>query len=101
MVIPDSLDFVVFFTIDFQRWCFIIQFITPVASKEVDVKNVMKSSQRLALAGCQVQTVSRLANVLQHGEVSNVVILKLPWALQFYVFGGKEDLVTNCVRFST
>ena len=80
-VLPDCLDFVVFFTIDFQRWCFVIQCITPVASKEVDMKNVVKSSQRLALAGCQIQIVSRLANVLQHGEGSNVVILKLPWAL--------------------
>ena len=45
------------------------------------MKNGVKSSQRLALAGCQVQTVSRLANVLQHGDGSNVEILKLPWAL--------------------
>ena len=81
MVLPDCLDFAVFFTIDFQRWCLVIQSIAPVASKEVDVKNVMKSSQRLALAGCQVQMVSCLANALQHGEGSNVAILKLPWAL--------------------
>ena len=96
-----SLNFVVLFTLDFQWWSFIVQSVALVSSKEVDVKNVMKSSQRLALAGCQVQTVSRLANVLQHGEGSNVAILKLPWALSSYIFGGKEDLVTNCVRFST
>ena len=43
--------------------------------------------------------IGRLANLLQHGEVSDVVILKLPWALSSYIFGGKEDLVTNCVGY--
>ena len=81
MMLPYSLDFVVFFTVDFQWWCFVIQSIAPVASKEVDLKNIMKSSQCLALAGCQVQMVSRLANALQHGEGSNVAVLQLPWAL--------------------
>ena len=63
-MLPYSLDFIVYFTIDFQWWSFIVQSIALVASKEVDVKNVMKSSQHLAFAGCLVQTVSRLANVL-------------------------------------
>ena len=76
-----SLDFTVFFTIDFQWWSFIIQSVALVASKEVDMKNVVKSSQHMALSGCQVQMVSRLSNMLQHGEGSNVAILKLPWAL--------------------
>ena len=78
---PDSLDFILLFTIDFDGWCFIIQSVALVALKEVDVKNVVKSSQRLELAGCQVQVVNRLANALQHGEGSDVAILKLPWAL--------------------
>ena len=63
-----SLNFIVLFTINFQWWSFIVQSIALVASKEVDVKNVMKSSQCLSLAGCQVQMVNRLANALQHGE---------------------------------
>ena len=78
---PDSLDFIVFFTVDFQWWCFVIQSIGPVVSKEVDVKNIMKSLQCLSLAGSWVQTVSCLANMLQHGERSDIAILKLPWAL--------------------
>ena len=85
----DRLDFLVFFTINFQRWYFVMQSIAPVASKEVDVKNVVKSSQHLTLAGCQVQTVSCLTNALQHSKGSDAAILKLPWALYFYVFGGK------------
>ena len=72
-----------------------------VAPEEVNVKNVMKSSQCLLLAGSQVQTVSRLSNAIQHGERSDIAILKLPWALSFYVFGGKEDLVTNCIGYVT
>ena len=80
-VLLDCLDFIVLFTIDFQWWCFVIQSIAPVAPKEVDVKNVVKSSQCSVLAGCQVQMVSHLTNALQHGEGSNVAILKLPWAL--------------------
>ena len=43
-MLPDWLDFVVFFTIDFQWWCFVVQSIGPVVSEEVDVKNVMKSA---------------------------------------------------------
>ena len=81
MMLPDSLDFVLFFTINFQWWSFIVQSIALVASKEVDVKNIVKSLQRLSRAGSQVQMVSRLANALQHGERPNVAILKLPWAL--------------------
>ena len=81
MVLADCLDFIVFFTIDFWWWCFVIQSIGLVALKEVDVKNVVKSSQFLSLAGCQVQMVSHLTNAFQHGEGSNVAILKLPWAL--------------------
>ena len=45
------------------------------------MKNVVESLQCLLLAGSQVQMVSRLANALQHGERSDVAILKLPWAL--------------------
>ena len=78
---PDSLDFILFFTINLYGWCFVIQSVALVVSKEVDVKNVMKSSQRLALAGCQVKMVSHLTNALQHGEGSNEATLKLPWAL--------------------
>ena len=80
-MLPDSLNFVVLFTIDFQWWSFVVQSIDLVALKEVDVKSILKSLQHLALAGSQVQTVSHLANVLQHSEWSNIAILKLPWAL--------------------
>ena len=80
-MLPYSLNFVVLFTIDFQWWSFIVQSIALVASKEVDVKNVVKSLQCLSLAGSQVQMVSRLANALLYGEMSNVAILKLLWAL--------------------
>ena len=80
-MLPDCLDFVVFFTVNFQWWCFVVQSIGPVALKEVDLKNVVKSSQCLLLAGSQVQTLSHLTNALQHGEWSNVAILKLLWAL--------------------
>ena len=80
-MLPYSLDFVVLFTINFQWRCFVIQSFASVASKEVDVKNAVKSLQRLALAGCQVQPESHLANALQHGEGSNVAILKLLCAL--------------------
>ena len=80
-MLPDSLDSILFFTIDFNWWCFVIQSIGPVALKEVDMKNVVKSWQSLSLAGSQVQTVSRLANALQHGEGSNTAIPKLLWAL--------------------
>ena len=38
MILADCLDFVVFFTVDFQWWCFVIQFIGLAVSKEVDVK---------------------------------------------------------------
>ena len=81
MMLLYSLSFVVLFIIDFQWWSFIVESLALVASKEADVKNVMKSSQCLSLAGSQVQTVSRLSNALQHGEWSDVAILKLPWAL--------------------
>ena len=81
MMLPYSLNFVVLFTINFQWWSFIVQSFTLVASKEVDVKNVVKSSQCLSLAGSQVQTVSCLANVLLYSEMSDVAILKLLWAL--------------------
>ena len=77
----DSLDFAVLFTIDFQWWNFIVQSVALVASEEVDVKNNMKSSQCLSLAGSQVQTIGRLANALQHGKWANIAILKLLWAL--------------------
>ena len=80
-MLPYSLDFVVLFTIDFQWWSFIVQSVALVVSKEVDVKNIVKSSQCLLLAGSQIQTVGRLANAFQHGERSNVAILKLRWAL--------------------
>ena len=43
-MLPDCLDFVVFFTIDFQWWCFVEKFIGPVASKEIDMKNIVKSA---------------------------------------------------------
>ena len=62
------------------------------------MKNVVKSSQRLAVAGCQVQPVRHLTNALQYRKGSNVAILKLPWGLQLDVFRGKKDLVTNCVN---
>ena len=78
---PDSLDFILFFTINFDGWCFIIQSVALVVLKEVDMKNIVKSLQCLALAGYQVQMVSRLTNVLQNGEGSDVAILELPWAL--------------------
>ena len=80
-MLPYSLNFVLFFTIDFDGWCFVIQSIASVSSKEVDVKNVMKSLQCLSLTGSQVQMVGRLSNALQNGERSNVAILKLPLAL--------------------
>ena len=80
-MLPYSLNFVVLFAIDFQWWSFIVQSVALVALEEVDMKNVMKSLQCLSLASSQVQTVSRLSNALQHGEGSNVAILKLPWAL--------------------
>ena len=43
LVLPDSLDFVLFFTMDFNGWSFIVLSIALVAPEEVDVKNVMKS----------------------------------------------------------
>ena len=43
MMLLDCLDFVAFFTVNFQWWCFVIQSIGLVASKEVDVKNIVKS----------------------------------------------------------
>ena len=43
-VLPDSLDFVHFFTIDFDGWSFIVESVASVAPEEVDVKNVMKSA---------------------------------------------------------
>ena len=43
-MLPDCLDFIVFFTVNLQRWCFVVQSIGKVASKEVDVKNIAKSS---------------------------------------------------------
>ena len=58
-----------------------MQSVASVASKEVDVNNVVKSLQCFLLAASQVQMVSHLANVLQHDEWSYVAILKLPWAL--------------------
>ena len=45
-----SLNFVVLFTIDFQWWSFIVQSVASVASKEVDVKSIVKSSQCLLAA---------------------------------------------------
>ena len=80
-MLPDCLDFVLFFTVNFNGWCFVIQSVALVAYQEVDMKNIMKSSQSLVLTGSQVQMVSRLSNALQHGEWSDVAILKLPWAL--------------------
>ena len=80
-MLPYSLNFVLFFTINFDGWCFVVQSIALVLSQEVDVKNIVKSLQCLSLAGSQVQMVSHLSNALQHGEWSNVAILKLPWAL--------------------
>ena len=53
----------------------------------------------MALTGCQIQAIRSLANALQYGEGSDVAILKLAWALKSYIFGGKEDLVTNCVGY--
>ena len=75
MILPDCLDFVVFFTINFQRWSFIVQSIALVASKEVDMKNIVKSAKRLAFACSQVQVVSRLAYALQDGEGFNIAVL--------------------------
>ena len=43
-MVPDSLDFMLFFNIDFDGWCFVIQSVALVALKEVDMKNVVKSS---------------------------------------------------------
>ena len=42
-MVSDCLDFVVFFTINFDGWCFVVQSIASGVSEEVDVKNVMKS----------------------------------------------------------
>ena len=44
MVLPDSLDFVLFFSVDFDGWNFIVESIASVAPEEFDVKNVMKSA---------------------------------------------------------
>ena len=44
MVLPDSLDFIVFFTINFQWWCFVIHSVALVAPQQTDVKNVVKTS---------------------------------------------------------
>ena len=66
-VLPDSLDFILFFTIDCNGWSFVVQSVALVAPEEVDVKNIVKSSQCLSLAGSQVQMVSHLSNALQHG----------------------------------
>ena len=55
----------------------------------------------MAFAGCQVQAIGRLANALQYHEGFDIAILKLTWALSFYSFGGKKDLVTNYVGYVT
>ena len=44
MMLPDCLDFVVFFTANFEWWCFVVQYIGLVESEEVSVKNVVKST---------------------------------------------------------
>ena len=75
MMLLDGLDFVVFFAINFQRWCFVVQSIGPVAPEEMDVKNVMNTARRLAFACSQVQAVSHLADALQDGEGSDVAVL--------------------------
>ena len=40
---PDSLNFILLFTIDCDGWHFVIQSVALVVSKEVDVKNIVKS----------------------------------------------------------
>ena len=40
----DCLDFVVFFAVNLQWWCFVVQSIGPVALEEVGVKDVVKSA---------------------------------------------------------
>ena len=43
-MLPDSFNFVLFFTINFNWWCFVVKSIGPVVTKKMtDVKNVMKS----------------------------------------------------------
>ena len=44
MMFPDSLDFILLFTIDFDGWCFVIQSVALVMSQEVEVKNIVKSA---------------------------------------------------------
>ena len=43
MMLPYSLDFVLFFTINFDEWCFIVQSIALVASEKTNVENIVKS----------------------------------------------------------